>query len=49
MIGNYDCAVQQLAQALAITGLYTPAILQLDSIFARLRNRADFKKLAEIQ
>jgi len=49
MIGNYDCAVQQLALMLDNARVWTLAIIRLDPTFAPLQNRADFKKLAEIQ
>lgn len=46
-IGDYDCAVAQIARTVAAAPYYTPAIVQLDPVWDPLRNRADFKKLIE--
>jgi serine/threonine-protein kinase len=49
MTGNDDCAVAQIARAIADSPYYTPAIFRLDPMWDPLRKRADFKKLVEAQ
>ena len=49
MIGRAECAVEQIARAIAESRAYTPAIFRLDPMWDPLRKRADFAKLVEAQ
>jgi len=48
MIGRHDCAVEQIARAIAASEFnLTPAIFRLDPVWDPLRKRDDFRKLVE--
>ena len=47
MIGRAECAVEQIARAIAESRAYTPAIFRLDPMWDPLRKRPDFAKLVE--
>jgi hypothetical protein len=47
MTGKYDQAVRQIKYVLSIPGYLSPEILELDPIWAPLRNHPAFKKIME--
>lgn len=47
MVGKYDNAMEQIKYLLSIPGLLSAKILELDPVWAPLRNRPEFKKLLE--